>query len=57
LKVDKCASSLYLFVCFFYPKIPLIGAAKVQKLFFAPTFFLKKMKKARPKLILPFSSF
>jgi hypothetical protein len=37
-------------------KIPSIGAAKVQKLFFAPTFFLKKMKKTKPKLILPFSN-
>jgi hypothetical protein len=45
-----------LFVLFTLKSL-LIGAAKVQKLFFAPTFFLKKMKKARPNLILPFSKY
>ena len=52
--VDKCASSLYRIYLFFYSKIPLNWAAKVQIFFFAPTLFMKKMKKAKPKTILPF---
>jgi len=53
-------SALHLCIYLFVPfslKSPLIGAAKVQKLFFATTFFLKKMKKAKPNLIMPFSNY
>jgi len=45
----------YLFVLF-YAKIPLNWAAKVQIISFASTIFLKKMKKAKPNPILPFSN-
>jgi len=55
--VDKCASSLYrIYLFFFYAKIPLNWAAKVQIISFASTLFLKKMKKAKPNPILPFSN-
>jgi hypothetical protein len=47
--VDKCASSLYRIYLFFYSKIPLNWAAKVQIFFFAPNTFLEKNEKGKTK--------
>jgi hypothetical protein len=48
--------SVSVYLLFFSLKIPLNRAAKVQRISFAPTLFLKKLKKAKPNLISPFSN-